>query len=226
MPKSKSRKRKPPEARTGAPGPRTRQDGRAEQPDVRQRPTDLRPRDSRVRRLVLLGAPARVQPHDPATRGALGDCRSGGQGRTCANCPDAHVGEERRRRVDGSGGHHPRSGVPSSQQGRACAERRHVAQGAPGCCSGRGGSRRDRQAGPARPAAHLRTSLPPGGRRTGSNPFLLGHVSIHTTERYLGCKQKLGVAVNDGWESNRMPLDPDSSPGTDDCSPPWATFGQ
>jgi integrase len=27
--------------------------------------------------------------------------------------------------------------------------------------------------------------------------FLLGHVSIQTTERYLGCKQKLRVAVND-----------------------------
>ena len=27
--------------------------------------------------------------------------------------------------------------------------------------------------------------------------FLLGHVSIQTTERYRGCKQKLRVAVND-----------------------------
>lgn len=27
--------------------------------------------------------------------------------------------------------------------------------------------------------------------------FLLGHVSIQTTERYLGCKQKLRHAVND-----------------------------
>ena len=27
--------------------------------------------------------------------------------------------------------------------------------------------------------------------------FLLGHVSIQTTERYLGYKQKLRVAVND-----------------------------
>ena len=28
--------------------------------------------------------------------------------------------------------------------------------------------------------------------------FLLGHVSVETTERYLGCKQRLRVAVNDG----------------------------
>lgn len=27
--------------------------------------------------------------------------------------------------------------------------------------------------------------------------FLLGHVSIQTTERYLGCKQKLRVTMND-----------------------------
>lgn len=27
--------------------------------------------------------------------------------------------------------------------------------------------------------------------------FLLGHVSIQTTERYLGCKQRLHSAVND-----------------------------
>jgi site-specific recombinase XerD len=33
--------------------------------------------------------------------------------------------------------------------------------------------------------------------------FLLGHVSVQTTERYLGCKQKLREAVNDriGLES-------------------------
>ena len=27
--------------------------------------------------------------------------------------------------------------------------------------------------------------------------FLLGHVSVETTERYLGCKQRLQHAVND-----------------------------
>ena len=34
--------------------------------------------------------------------------------------------------------------------------------------------------------------------------FLLGHVSIQTTERYRGCKQKLRIAVNDtiGIEPN------------------------
>ena len=36
--------------------------------------------------------------------------------------------------------------------------------------------------------------------------FLLGHVSIQTTERYLGCKQKLRHAVND-----RMGIEPDAT---------------
>jgi integrase len=36
--------------------------------------------------------------------------------------------------------------------------------------------------------------------------FLLGHVSIQTTERYLGCKQKLWCAVND-----RLGIEPDAA---------------
>jgi len=36
--------------------------------------------------------------------------------------------------------------------------------------------------------------------------FLLGHVSIQTTERYRGCKQKLRVAVND-----RLGIEPDAA---------------
>ena len=36
--------------------------------------------------------------------------------------------------------------------------------------------------------------------------FLLGHVSVQTTERYLGCKQKLRFAVND-----RLGIEPDAA---------------
>ena len=46
-----------------------------------------------------------------------------------------------------------------------------------------------------------------GGRMCGANrasggeleqiQFLLGHVSVQTTERYLGCKQKIRDAMND-----------------------------
>src|SRR6201993_5272561 len=39
--------------------------------------------------------------------------------------------------------------------------------------------------------------------------FLLGHVSIQTTERYLGCKQNLNHAVND-----RMGIEPDNAPAS------------
>ena len=35
--------------------------------------------------------------------------------------------------------------------------------------------------------------------------FLLGHVSVQTTERYLGCKQRLRCAVND-----RLGIEPES----------------
>ena len=39
--------------------------------------------------------------------------------------------------------------------------------------------------------------------------FLLGHVSIQTTEQYLGCKQKLRFAVND-----RMGIEADNPPAS------------
>jgi hypothetical protein len=61
--------------------------------------------------------PKRVHP---ATRRALGDCRSGRQGRTRAHGPHSHLGEELRRRVDSRRGHHARPGLPRDQQGRAC----------------------------------------------------------------------------------------------------------
>ena len=63
MPKPKSRKKEVAEAGSGTSRPRTRQDGSAEQPDVGQRPANVRPRHPRVRRLVLFGASSRVQPH-------------------------------------------------------------------------------------------------------------------------------------------------------------------
>jgi site-specific recombinase XerD len=36
--------------------------------------------------------------------------------------------------------------------------------------------------------------------------FLLGHVSVQTTERYLGCKQNLGSPVNDRFKLKMAPL--------------------
>jgi integrase len=53
--------------------------------------------------------------------------------------------------------------------------------------------------------------------------FLLGHVSIQTTERYLGCKQKLRHAVNDrlGIERTRRDSNPEAGRTLD---PPCATF--
>lgn len=57
--------------------------------------------------------------------------------------------------------------------------------------------------------------------------FLLGHVSIQTTERYLGCKQKLGCAVNDtlGIEPDCVAWSPERQ-GREPESPPLATLGE
>jgi integrase len=35
------------------------------------------------------------------------------------------------------------------------------------------------------------------GGELGQIQFLLGHVSVQTTERYIGCRQRLRAAVND-----------------------------
>jgi integrase len=46
----------------------------------------------------------------------------------------------------------------------------------------------------------LDLGLSPHGGKLGmieQIQFLLGHASVHTTEHYLGCKQKLRHAVND-----------------------------
>ena len=48
----------------------------------------------------------------------------------------------------------------------------------------------------ARLSPHLCPIVPRGRRRTGGS-VSIGHVSVETTERYLGCKQRLRSAVND-----------------------------
>jgi site-specific recombinase XerD len=67
------------------------------------------------------------------------------------------------------------------------------------------------RAGIEKLAAHdlkenMRTFMPSRRRRIGSDSVLARHVSIQTTERHLGCKQKLSVAVND-----KLGIEPDET---------------
>jgi hypothetical protein len=57
-----------------------------------------------------------------------------------------------------------------------------------------------------RPAAHVARLCHLAGGELEQIQFLLGHVSVQTTERYLKCKQKLRCAVND-----RIGIEPDAA---------------
>jgi len=59
--------------------------------------------------------------------------------------------------------------------------------------------------GTARLEKDLCATVPPAGGELDQIQFLLGHVSIQTTERYLGCKQRFRDAVND-----HIGLEPDA----------------
>jgi hypothetical protein len=138
------------QAGSGAPGSRTRQDRCIEQPGVCQRPTNLRPRDSRVRRLVLCGARPRVQPHRrapvPDSPRITQICAGHDQSSARRGPADRVRGSGRRSIESRAGGRHP------SGEGRAtdrCAPRELA----------------DTRAGPA--ASGVRDALD-GARITGS----------------------------------------------------------
>jgi len=55
------------------------------------------------------------------------------------------------------------------------------------------------------PEEDLREVVHQAGGELEQIQFLLGHVSIQTTERYLGCKQRFQNAVNDHIGLEPMP---------------------
>src|SRR5262249_44947959 len=131
------------------------------------------------------------------TRGTLGDRGSGWKRRPYSYGSDSSLGEEDRGRLDGIGPHQYGSSVPGDQQGwqnwgdgmtpKVLWE---VVKGA----AARAGIEKLAPHDLRRPCARL---CHLSGGELDQIQFLLGHVSIQTTERYLGCKQKLRIAVND-----------------------------
>ena len=122
---------------------------------------------------------------------------------TCAQCPSPR-GETSRRHVDSRGGHYARPGVPGDQQSWPSLGRRQVAQVLwDVVCAAAARAGIDKLAPHDLRRTCARLCHLAGGELDQSQ-FLVRHVSIQTTERYLGCKQKLRVAVNDrlGIESD------------------------
>jgi integrase len=116
------------------------------------------------------------------------------------------MGEEHRGRVDGRSGHHGRPGVPGDQQGRTClgdGMSPKVLWDVVPAAAARAGIHRLARHDLRRTCARL---CHLAGGELDQIQFLLGHVSIQTTERYLGCKQKLRIAVND-----RLGIEPDAA---------------
>jgi Phage integrase family len=132
-----------------------------------------------------------------AARGPLGYRRSTWKGGSHPNSSDSRLGQRSDQRLDLRQRNHGRSDLPVNQQGwqdlgdgmtpkviweivKRAAKAANIEKLAP----------HDLRRTCAR-LCHL------AGGELDQIQFLLGHVSIQTTERYLGCKQKLRFAVND-----------------------------
>jgi len=108
--------------------------------------------------------------------------------RARANCPNSHLGEDRRRRVDVGGRHHARPDVPRDQQGRAClgdGMSPKVLWDVVRAAAVRAGI--DKLA-PRRSAAHVRSSVPPRGGELDQNP-VSARPRLHPDDRALSRMQ-------------------------------------
>ncbi len=91
-----------------------------------------------------------------------------------------------------------------NQQGWASLGKRLQPQGRLGCREAEGKGLWNPLSSPARPQRTCARLCHQAGGELEQIRFLLGHVSVQTTERYLGCKQRFRNAVNDriGLEPN------------------------
>ncbi len=153
-----------------------------------------------LRRAELLG----LMVNSIQLCGALGDCGSGWQRRPYSYGSDSSLGEESGGLLGRVSAYHDRPSVPINQQGWQDLGRWDDAEGlweVVKDTATRAGIEKLASHDLRRTCARLCHSA---GGELDQIQFLLGHVSIQTTERYLGCKQKLRIAVND-----KLGIEPD-----------------
>ena len=80
----------------------------------------------------------------------------------------------------------------------------HDGEGGLAHCEGIRQAHRGGEVGATRSATDCARLCHASGGELEQIQFLLGHISVQTTERYLGCKQRIQSAVNDhiGIEPN------------------------
>ena len=81
----------------------------------------------------------------------------------------------------------------------------HDGEGGLAHCEGIRQAHRRGEVGAARSATYCARLCHASGGELEQIQFLLGHVSVQTTERYLGCRQRIRSAVND-----RIGIEPNS----------------
>jgi integrase len=119
---------------------------------------------------------------------------------------DSYLGEGHRRRVDGRRRHHAGPvfrAINKAVRVWETALSPKVLWEAVRTAAARAGIEKLAPTRPRRTCARL---CHLAGGELDQIQFLLGHVSNQTTERYLGCEQKLRIAVND-----RLGIEPDAA---------------
>jgi hypothetical protein len=107
------------------------------------------------------------------------------------------LGQGSSRRMDSSGRRRGWASLSVRESQGLDLGQRHHRKGHLAHCESQRKARRHSTTRAPRLSSVLRALVSCGRRRVGADPIPVGHVSVETTERYLGCKQRLRQAVND-----------------------------